>query len=235
MSDLEFLRKRIAEEEARLARVEKERDEALAKLQELKDRLAVEDSAPIPPKPVPSDSLPFPSKTPSTHAEKVVLFRSLFRGRKDVFPRLWEKTKTGRKGYSPVCSNEWVRGICEKPRIKCGKCSHRAFLPVTDQVVLDHLQGRHVIGVESTPETAERRRQSAGRFVLIGMPDFIRKHSSRLRDPLRSGPCGEKSVAEGRERSTEEVTRPQAGLEDSVIWLDFHLTGWFEFIESGAP
>jgi superfamily II DNA or RNA helicase len=147
MSDLESLRKRIAEEEARLARVEKERDEALAKLQELKDRLAVEDSAPIPPKPVPSDSLPFPSKTPSTHAEKVVLFRSLFRGREDVFPRLWEKTKTGRKGYSPVCSNEWVRGICQKPRVKCGKCSHRAFLPVTEQVVLDHLQGRHVIGV----------------------------------------------------------------------------------------
>jgi hypothetical protein len=49
MSDLESLRKRIAEEEARLARVEKERDEALAKLQELKDRLAAEDSAPIPP------------------------------------------------------------------------------------------------------------------------------------------------------------------------------------------
>jgi hypothetical protein len=147
MSDLESLRKRIAEEEARLARVEKERDEALAKLQELKDRLAVEDSAPIPPKPVPSDSLPFPSKAPSTHAEKVVLFRSLFRGREDVFPRLWEKTKTGRKGYSPVCSNEWVRGICQKPRVKCGKCSHRAFLPVTDQVVLDHLQGRHIIGV----------------------------------------------------------------------------------------
>ncbi|MBF8258245.1 MAG: Restriction endonuclease subunit R [Actinobacteria bacterium] len=57
MSDLESLRKRIAEEEARLARIEKERDEALAKLQELKDRLAVEDSAPIPPKPVPSEWL----------------------------------------------------------------------------------------------------------------------------------------------------------------------------------
>jgi hypothetical protein len=147
MSDLESLRKRIAEEEARLARVEKERDEALAKLKELKDRLAVEDSAPIPPKPVPSDSLPFPSKALSTHAEKVALFRSLFRGREDVFPRLWEKTKTGRKGYAPACSNEWMGGVCQKPRVKCGKCSHRAFLPVTDQVVLDHLQGRHVIGV----------------------------------------------------------------------------------------
>jgi len=57
MSDLESLRKRIAEEEARLARVEKERDEALAKLRKLKDRLAVEDSAPIPSKPIPSEWL----------------------------------------------------------------------------------------------------------------------------------------------------------------------------------
>jgi len=69
MYDLESLRKRIAEEEARLARVEKERDEALEKLQELKDRLAVEDSAPIPPKPVSSDNLPFPSKIPSSTEE----------------------------------------------------------------------------------------------------------------------------------------------------------------------
>ncbi len=147
MSNPESIRHRIAEEETKLARIEKERGEALAKLQELKDQLAVEDSAPLPPKPVPSDSLPFPSKAPSTHAEKVALFRSLFRGREDVFPRLWEKTKTGRKGYSPVCSNEWMSGVCQKPRVKCGRCSHRAFLPVTDQVVLDHLQGRHVIGV----------------------------------------------------------------------------------------
>lgn len=58
MSDNRSLRQAIAEEEARLARVEKERDEALAKLQELKDRLAVEDSTPTPPKPVPSDEEP---------------------------------------------------------------------------------------------------------------------------------------------------------------------------------
>lgn len=57
MSDLESLRKRIAEEEARLARIEKEREETLAKLQKLKDRLAGEDSAPSPPKPVLSEWL----------------------------------------------------------------------------------------------------------------------------------------------------------------------------------
>ena len=57
MSDLESLRKRIAEEEARLARIEKDREETLARLQELKDRLAVEDSAPTPSKPNPSEWL----------------------------------------------------------------------------------------------------------------------------------------------------------------------------------
>ena len=108
MSNPESIRRRIAAEEAKLARIDKDREETLARLQELKDRLAVEDSAPIPPKQVPSDSLPFPSKIPSTHSEKVALFRSLFRGREDVFPRLWEKTKTGRKGYAPACSNEWM-------------------------------------------------------------------------------------------------------------------------------
>jgi len=59
----------------------------------------------------------------------------------------WSNPRKGTKGYSPACANEWRRGICEKPRVKCSACPNQAFLPVTDQVVLDHLQGRHVIGV----------------------------------------------------------------------------------------
>jgi len=55
---------------------------------------------------------------------KIVLFRSLFHGREDVYPRRFESRKTGRAGYSPVCGNEWVQGICEKPRIKCSECPH---------------------------------------------------------------------------------------------------------------
>ncbi len=54
MSNPESIRRRIAEEEAKLARIEKDREETLAKLQELKGRPAGEDSAPIPPKPIPS-------------------------------------------------------------------------------------------------------------------------------------------------------------------------------------
>jgi superfamily II DNA or RNA helicase/very-short-patch-repair endonuclease len=75
-------------------------------------------------------------------AAKIAAFRSLFRGREDVYPRRFESRKTGKGGYAPACANEWVRGICEKPRIKCAVCPHRRFLPVTDDVIRWHLSGR---------------------------------------------------------------------------------------------
>lgn len=74
--------------------------------------------------------------------EKIALFRSLFRGREDVYPQRFENRRTGKSGYSPACANEWVRGICEKPRIKCSDCPHQRFLPVTDEVIRWHLSGR---------------------------------------------------------------------------------------------
>jgi len=82
----------------------------------------------------------------SSVAEKIRLFRSLFRGREDVYPRRFENRKTGQAGYAPACGNEWVRGVCEKPRIKCHDCPHRAFLPVTDEVICWHLSGKDDAG-----------------------------------------------------------------------------------------
>ncbi|HEY4049054.1 MAG TPA: DEAD/DEAH box helicase family protein, partial [Acidobacteriaceae bacterium] len=86
----------------------------------------------------------------SAPEEKIALFRSLFRGREDVYARRFESRKTGKTGYSPVCANEWVQGICEKPRIKCAKCPHRRFLPVTDDVVRCHLSGHDGNGWDFT-------------------------------------------------------------------------------------
>ncbi len=79
-------------------------------------------------------------------AAKIALFRSLFRGRDDVYPRRFESKKSGRTGYAPACGNEWVRGICEKPRIKCCDCPHRAFLPITDEIIRWHLSGKDSAG-----------------------------------------------------------------------------------------
>lgn len=84
---------------------------------------------------------------PTSPPGKVALFRDLFRGRLDVFPLFWANPRKGTKGYSPACANEWKRGLCNKPKVKCSVCPNQAFLAVTDQVILDHLQGRHVIGV----------------------------------------------------------------------------------------
>jgi hypothetical protein len=78
----------------------------------------------------------------SSSEAKIALFRSLFRGRDDVYPRRFESRKTGKSGYAPACANEWVRGICEKPRIKCAECPNRRFLPVTDEVIRWHLRGQ---------------------------------------------------------------------------------------------
>lgn len=77
---------------------------------------------------------------------KIRLFRSLFRGREDIYARRFESRKTGKSGYAPVCANEWVRGVCEKPRIKCAECPHRRFLAVTDDVIRWHLSGFNADG-----------------------------------------------------------------------------------------
>jgi Uncharacterized protein conserved in bacteria len=77
---------------------------------------------------------------------KVALFRSLFRGRADVYPIRWE-SKAGKSGYAPACANEWRPGVCEKPRIKCGDCGNRSLLPLTDEVIFRHLAGDVVVGI----------------------------------------------------------------------------------------
>jgi hypothetical protein len=73
--------------------------------------------------------------------EKITLFRSLFHGREDVYARRFESKKSGKSGYQPACRNEWVRGICGKPKTSCGSCTNRAFEPVTDAVIRNHLAG----------------------------------------------------------------------------------------------
>jgi len=96
-------------------------------------------------KPVALVSEPEPSRFSTT--EKVALFRRLFRGRTDVYPIRWESKTTGMTGYTPACGNEWLVGVCEKPRIKCGECNNRLLIPLTDAIVYKHLTGKRTLGV----------------------------------------------------------------------------------------
>lgn len=128
----------IPDLQRRLAELDRERESVLTALELLKLRGVPELQA------APSSQLvtDAAAATALSNADKITLFRSLFRGRDDVFPRRWENPKTGKTGYAPACRNEWVRGICEKPRIKCTDCWNQAFVPMTDDVVRKHLQGR---------------------------------------------------------------------------------------------
>jgi hypothetical protein len=66
----------------------------------------------------------------SPQEAKIALFRSLFRGREDVYPKRFESLKTGQSGYQPACRNPWA----DRPE-------EREFLPLTDDVVRNHLLG----------------------------------------------------------------------------------------------
>jgi len=121
-----------------LAELDRERNSLIVALEELKLRQQAEEQ-----------NLSSPNAILS-NAEKVALFRSLFRGRDDVFPRRWQNPKSGKAGYSPACGNEWIRGLCDKPRIKCTSCPNQAFIPVSDEMIRSHLQGRHLTPSKKT-------------------------------------------------------------------------------------
>lgn len=77
----------------------------------------------------------------SPAADKIALFCRLFARRTDVFPLRRNNPKSGRSGYAPACANEWVRGVCGKPQVKCGDCPNQKFILVTPKVIECHLRG----------------------------------------------------------------------------------------------
>lgn len=100
----------------------------------------------------PAQSAPLSVARTSSPAEKIRLFRSLFRGRTDVYALRWHSEKAQKSGYSPVCANEWRPGLCEKGRVPCAKCPNRVLRPLDDAAIYRHLagrdaQGRDVVGL----------------------------------------------------------------------------------------
>ena len=129
----------IAREESRLAALNADVEESRARLAALRNKLAAGPLVQIviPPK---SDSVMI--ATPMTNAAKVALFKSLFRGREDVFPRRWENAKKHKFGYSPACDNEWVLDLCEKKkgsnagrRATCGECQNQATVEYDEELL----------------------------------------------------------------------------------------------------
>lgn len=80
--------------------------------------------------------------------KRIELFRSLFRGREDVFARRWYSKVTNKSGYQPVCVNQWRRGLCDKKAIKCAECPNRNFLSLGYDDVCRHLIGNDENGCD---------------------------------------------------------------------------------------
>ena len=79
--------------------------------------------------------------------QKIALFRSLFKGRRDVFALGYPKAN-GKLGYSPACqfANNW--NVCPKKvrrdwSYPCTSCSQKRLLPVSDSVIDAHLRGKN--------------------------------------------------------------------------------------------
>jgi hypothetical protein len=79
--------------------------------------------------------------------EKVALFRSLFRGREDVYALRWEKAD-GMSGYAPASIRDWkaVMSVPPAERKKLDQAT-RQLLPLTDEAVHQHLSGKNTLGI----------------------------------------------------------------------------------------
>jgi superfamily II DNA or RNA helicase len=136
IGDAGLLRSRLSELKAECARLQREN-------KDLRQRLGLQTAELEPVEVRARDSIPRPSvgtltrDSPAT--AKVALFRSLFRGRDDVFAVRWIG-KDGKAGYSPAATKDWSR-VDAKGR------PARTFLPLTDDSLVAHFTGRKTVGV----------------------------------------------------------------------------------------
>lgn len=72
----------------------------------------------------------------SSPQDRLALYRTLFAGRPDVYARRWENRTTGTSGWWPVHA-----GSRHTPR------AQRQYVPLTDEVVAAHLEGRDTVGL----------------------------------------------------------------------------------------
>ena len=136
----------IAEAEEELAKLNAERAKVIEQLKNLRHERSQIDRSPSQ---LPLSFNNAPCTNDSPQDAKIALFRALFRGREDVYPRRFESAKTGKSGYQPACQNEWVNGICHKPKIKCKDCDNYSYLPVNNDVIRNHL-----LGIEPSARTS---------------------------------------------------------------------------------
>ena len=107
---------------------------------------------------------------------KVSLFRSLFRGRDDVYAVRWEGTN-GRTGYSPAGIREWDHAASSRNGQK--RSFHLSKLLTLDQeVIRDHLLGRRF---HSLREDSSISRKKGSTSLRWQRPVAVKRKTSLTR------------------------------------------------------
>ena len=94
---------KITEIEAELTKLDDHRSQLLNELTQLRQQSRIQVSSTQTPLNLQTNTI----NNLSSQDEKIKLFRSLFKGREDVFPRRFENSRTGKSGYAPVCRNDF--------------------------------------------------------------------------------------------------------------------------------
>ncbi len=83
----------------------------------------------------------------ATAEQRIALFRSLFRGREDIYAIRWENND-GRSGYMPKADRDWKSYLSAKDedRKKVDRLT-RKYRPLTDDVIHEHLVGKETVGI----------------------------------------------------------------------------------------
>src|ERR1700722_7551246 len=80
-------------------------------------------------------------------AQKIAAFRSLFRGREDIYAERW-RTKDGTWAYRPAGKKNWLAVLASRPEEhKRVDRETRTLYALTDEVIRQHLTGKKTIGI----------------------------------------------------------------------------------------
>jgi hypothetical protein len=78
--------------------------------------------------------------------QNLEIFKSLFNGREDVFAIRWERN--GKSGYMPAYILDWDQFKIHKAKGGTLKdFKNKEYARLTDQRILNHLNGKEVVGV----------------------------------------------------------------------------------------
>ncbi|MFO7891028.1 MAG: DEAD/DEAH box helicase family protein, partial [bacterium] len=81
-----------------------------------------------------------------TTVHDIELYKSLFRGREDVYAVRWEKN--GKSGYMPAYDVDWTNFDTHKAKGGIFKdYKDKKLKPISDKVILSHLEGKSTIGI----------------------------------------------------------------------------------------